>query len=101
MPSFVPDRLNSGLARNSRGFRRRLRRRTGVGYHPRSEFGLRAFGAAEMQTNGNPRDRQDRFGSQTRRHRQFFRIALAADRQILFFPSPANQTIRGTCQAVF
>jgi hypothetical protein len=38
-------------------FRRRLRRRTGVGFHPRSEFGLRAFGAAEMKTNGHPRGR--------------------------------------------
>ena len=71
------------------GFRRRLRRLTGVGFHPQSEFGLRAFGAAAMKTNDNPRDCQDRFGSQARRHRQFFRIALAADRQILFFPSPA------------
>ena len=28
---------------------------------------LRAFGAAQMKANGHPRDRQDRFGSQTRR----------------------------------
>ena len=78
---------------NFRGFRRRLRRRTGVGFHSRSEFGLRAFGAAKMKPNGHQRDRPDRFGPQTRRHRPFFRIALAAERQMVCFPAQAHQTI--------
>lgn len=71
-------------------FRARVRGLRGVGFQPRIASGLRTTGAARMEADANPRDRQDRFPAPSHHHRQFSRIALAPDRPVLFFPSQAR-----------
>ena len=52
-----------------------------------------AFGTPQNQPGGDVFDRQRRLPAQPPGDRHFFRITLTAGRQILFFLSPAHQTI--------